>query len=402
MAVSIPALINPKLLEWAREQAGYTIEEVAKILKRPLEQLRAWENGDKQPSVRQAEKLAKKYHCSYSIFSLQEPPKVIPLATEYRRLQGIKPGEESPGLRFALRGMIYRRRIALNLMEELGDSPKEFSLSAKLKENSEDLAIRICKLLNISVEKQFSWKNNSEAWKEWRSAIEATGVLVLLFSNVEHEEVRGVSLFHPSLPVIGINNHEIPSSRPFTLLHEFVHILLKNGMEEKPALEEKRSELEWIEVERFAEKVVGAILIPQNALQNEQSIQIRRPSDEWSIKDIQRLANKYKVTPLAFATRLLFLSFMSPLSYRRWKDNWNEYLTKNPPKDKGGFGTPAQKALNRNGNTLTSLVIDALTLERITPVDASQYLKLNYPYVEELRMFYALGRPLSSHSVESA
>jgi Zn-dependent peptidase ImmA (M78 family) len=401
MAKSIPALVNKEMLKWARVHAGYnTIKEASAKTKFLEKNLTAWENGEKNPSLRQTEKLAKIYHCSFSIFSLKQPPAVTPLAKEYRRLPGVKPGSESPELRFALRDMIYRRRIALNLMDELGDSPEAFSLSAKLTENPEEFAGRIRKLLGITEEKQFRWKNNSEAWKDWRNAIETVGVLVLLFSEVENEEIRGVSLFHPNLPVIGINSHEISSSRPFTLLHEFVHILLAKGKEEKPASEENRSEPEWNEIERFSEQVTGAVLIPKDTVKKEQLLLNHSVSSEWSIKEIQRLANKYKVTPLAFTTRLLVLNLMSPLSYHRWKDNWNEYLTQNPPKDKGGFATPAQKALNRNGNILTSLVIDALSFERITPVDASQYLKLNYPHVEELRMFFAFGRPL--HSLESS
>lgn len=400
MAVSIPALVNPKLLAWAREQAGYTLETAVEKLKLPLQKLRAWEEGKKQPSVRQAENLAKKYHCSFSLFSLQESPQVTPLATEYRRLPGVKPGEETPELRFALRDMIYRRKVALNLIEELGEPQKDFSLSAKLQENPESIASRIREVLNVSLDMQFDWKSESQAWKGWRSAIEEIGSLVLLFNGVELEEVRGVSVFHQKLPVIGINNKE-RSSRTFTLLHEFVHILLKEGMDEQSAMEEKRSEKEWNEVERFAERVTGAVLMPVNALRTEQLIQARRPSDKWTIEEIQRFAKKYKVTPLAFATRLLVEGLMSPVSYRDWKDKWNEFIDQHPPKKGGGFTTHAEKALNRNGNTFTTLVIEALTLERITPVDASRYLKVGYPHIEDLRMFFAYGRPLTFRHSEA-
>ncbi len=400
MAVSIPALVNHKMLVWAREHAGYKLETAGEKLKLPPEKLRAWEEGKKQPSVRQAENLAKKYHCSFSLFSLQEPPQVTPLATEYRRLPGVKVGEETPELRFALRDIIYRRKVALNLIEELGEPQKDFSLSAKLRENPEDLASRIRKILNVSLDTQFGWKSESQSWKGWRSAIEEIGILVLLFTDVELEEIRGVSVFHQKLPVIGINNKE-RSSRTFTLLHEFVHILLKQGLDEQPAMEEKRSVKEWNEVERFAENVAGAMLMPVNALRTEQLIQSRRPSDSWTIQEIQRFAKKYKVTPLAFATRLLVLGLMSPISYRDWKDQWNEFLDEHPQKNGGGFATHAEKALNRNGNTFTTLVIEALALERITPVDASRYLKVGYPHIEDLRMFFAYGRPLTFSSSEA-
>ncbi|OGU55081.1 MAG: hypothetical protein A2V66_13750, partial [Ignavibacteria bacterium RBG_13_36_8] len=323
MARSIPAVINKDMLSWVRKHAGYdTIEEAALKTKLTVAKLLAWESGDKQPSIRQVEKLAKDYHCSYSMFSLKQPPEVTPLAKEYRRLPGVKPGSESPELRIALRDMIYRRRVALNLMNELGESWNEFSFSAKLNENPEELALRIRSFLGITNQIQFSWKNNSDAWKDWRNAIESVGVLVLLFSDVEPEEVRGVSLFHTLLPVIGINNHEISASRPFTLIHEFVHILLANGLEEKPAIDEKRPENEWNKVERFAEQVTGAVLIPKEAVANEQLISCRQSSSEWSISEVWKLARRYKVTPSAFATRLLVLNLVTPTAYRKWKDSW--------------------------------------------------------------------------------
>lgn len=400
MAKSIPALINPKLLAWARKQAGFSREEAASKMKRDVEELRAWEQDELQPTLRQAEKLAKVYHCSYSVFTLQQPPKTVTLATQYRRLPGVKPGEESPELRVALRNMLYHRRVALNLLEELGETPEAFSLSARLSENAETVAARIRSTLNVSLETQFAWRDDSQAWKGWRSAIEATGALVFLFADVNPEEVRGVSLFHPSLPVIGINNHEVRSSRPFTLLHEFVHILLSTGAQEKPALEEKRPEREWNEVERFAERVTGAVLMPTRAISEEPLVQSRRPSDDWSVAEIQKLARRYKVTPLAFATRLLVLGRMSPSTYRRWKDEWNVFLKEHPPKDGGGIATPAEKALNRNGTAFTTLVLEALTLERITPVDASRYLNLNYPHIEDLRLHFAFGRPLRQRQRE--
>lgn len=400
MAKSIPALVNPKLLAWAREQAGFSVQEVSLKVKRDVEELRAWEQGEQQPTLRQAEKLAKVYHCSYSIFTLQQPPRTAPLATEYRRLPGVKSGEESPELRVALRDMLYHRRVALNLIEELGETQEAFSLNARLSEDVEAVAARIRKALNVSLETQFEWTNDSQAWKGWRSAIEAKSLLVLLFGDVDAEEVRGVSLFHPTLPVIGINNHEVRASRPFTLLHEFVHILLSKGAEEKPALEEKRPEQEWTEVERYAERVAGAVLMPARAINNEPLVQGRRPSDDWSVSEIQKLARRYKVTPLAFATRLLVLGRMSPSTYRRWKDSWTKFLKDHPPKVGGGIATPAEKALNRNGAAFTTLVLEALTLERITPVDASRYLNLNYPHIEDLRLHFAFGRPLRQRQEE--
>ena len=120
MAASVPALVNPSLLTWAREQSGYSPGPVAKRLNVKPERLLAWERGELKPTVRQAQALARFYHRPFGLFFLPQPPVLPPLAAEYRRLPGVTPGVESPDLRVALRGMSLRRDVALELLEEMG------------------------------------------------------------------------------------------------------------------------------------------------------------------------------------------------------------------------------------------------------------------------------------------
>jgi len=95
MATSTPALVNPTLLAWAREQSGYAPEPVAKRLSVKVDRFLAWERGDRKPTVRQVEALAKVYHRPFGLFFLPQPPELPPLAAEYRRLPGVTPGVES-------------------------------------------------------------------------------------------------------------------------------------------------------------------------------------------------------------------------------------------------------------------------------------------------------------------
>lgn len=117
MAAPVPALVNPPLLVWAREESGYEPEWVAKKLSVKPERLLAWEQGERKPTVRQAQDLAKLYHRPFGVFFLPQPPVLPPLAGEYRRLPGIEPGVESPELRLAVRVMSQRREITMGLLE---------------------------------------------------------------------------------------------------------------------------------------------------------------------------------------------------------------------------------------------------------------------------------------------
>src|SRR5579862_7232876 len=98
MPATLTALVNPPLLVWARKESGYAVEPVANRLNVKPERLLAWEQGESKPTVRQAQALAKFYHRPFGTFFLPQPPSLPPLAAEYRRLPGVRPGVESPEL----------------------------------------------------------------------------------------------------------------------------------------------------------------------------------------------------------------------------------------------------------------------------------------------------------------
>ena len=109
MPASIPALVTPAVLKWARKESGYDPERAAKQAGVPPEKLLAWEEEETEakPTLRQAQALAKFYHRPLGVFFLPQPPSLPPLAAEYRRLPGIEPGAESPELRTGETGTFY-------------------------------------------------------------------------------------------------------------------------------------------------------------------------------------------------------------------------------------------------------------------------------------------------------
>ena len=63
-----------------------------------------------------------------------------------------------------------------------------------------------------------------------------------------------------------ILRQQAPGARIFSLLHEVVHIALALGQEERVALRETRNDVEWEDVERFAEEAASEAIIPGEAL----------------------------------------------------------------------------------------------------------------------------------------
>jgi Zn-dependent peptidase ImmA (M78 family) len=380
MPTALPVPINHTVLEWARKESGYPVERVADRLQVKAERVEAWERGERPPTLRQVQELARFLHRPLNVFFLPSPPQVAPLASEYRRLAGVKPGHESPQLRLAVRQMINRRETALALMEELGEPISTFSLQAHLNENPQAVGERLRKVLGINVEMQIAWRDEWQTWREWRAAVEQTGVFVFQFPKVELAEARGLSLLRFPLPVVGVNSKEQPEPKSYTLLHEVIHLMLAAGHEEVPALREQRSGEEWEALERFTEAAASHALIPEDALRA--SVPVRAQS--WDLDVVRRIAKRFRVSPLAMATRLRASGYMSWPQYNAWKARWSEYVATLPPRS-GGFSHPVDIALTRTGKPYVQLVLEALAANRITSVDASRHLGLKFEHFEKLK-----------------
>lgn len=383
MATPTTVPINPPLLAWALAESGYPLDRVAKGISVKEDRIKEWLEATRQPTMRQVENLARFFQRPFSIFFLPTPPKLTPLAAEYRRLPKVTPGAESPELRLALRRMLLRRETGLELMDELGETPTSFALAAHQHEAAEVVAARLREALGFTVAAQLAMPDASRAWNAWRDAAERLGLLVFQFSKVPLDEARGVALLRAPMPVVGINSKEIPEAKAYTLLHEVVHLMLANANEETAAINERRTEQQWQEVERFAEQVASMTLVPEAALRDT----IRTLGLEqgpWNFENIRKLARRFRITPSATATRLVSAGLMSWPQYNAWRKAWDEYVATLPPR-RGGPVSQAQKAVGRNGRPFTTLVLGALAANRITSVDAARYLDLKYHHFEELR-----------------
>lgn len=377
MLVSQPPIPNPRIIEWAIQQSGYAHERVAKRLNVKPEQVMAWEQGT-TPTVRQLKNLAAMVRRPLTLFYQSDLPQEKPLAAEYRRLPGVTPGAESPEFRRSVRDMLARREWAMDLMEELGHNLPEFSLAAHMIEDPREVGRRLRSHIGLTDQDQAGWRDKWQAWREWRTAIEELGVLVFMFPDVSLDESRGVALFRMPLPVVGVNTKEFAESRAYTALHEVVHLMLANGKEEAPASQETRNASQFEEVERFAEIAASYTLVSEEAFAL--AVGVAPPSD---VPGMQQLAARFRMTPLAAATRLRESGWINWDEYNAWKGDWKAYVS-SLPKAKG-FARPEQKTLGRGGAMFAQLVFEALDANRITMADATRALNLRTEHFDKLR-----------------
>ena len=77
--------VNPQMLIWAREDAGYEIEDLPKY----LEKVSKWESGEDRPTWNELRKLSNKYKRPSVFFLRSKPPEdEEDDLTDYRTIHG--------------------------------------------------------------------------------------------------------------------------------------------------------------------------------------------------------------------------------------------------------------------------------------------------------------------------
>jgi transcriptional regulator with XRE-family HTH domain len=79
------ALVTPSIMKWARERARLSTKQAAERIGQPVEEIEAWEKGEKYPSTAQARKASEAYKRSLAVFYLAEPPTDFDTIKDFRQ-----------------------------------------------------------------------------------------------------------------------------------------------------------------------------------------------------------------------------------------------------------------------------------------------------------------------------
>lgn len=219
---------NPRVLAWARERSGLTLEEAAAALKRPLSVLQDWESGAADPTWNQLESLARLFHRPVALFFFPEPPEERDAESEFRSLSNLRPGELHPDTRLAVReGRAWQQ----SLRELAGAAnPSERFILGDIRPvpgtGIERLAVRVREHLGVPLQEQQRWPTTAQAFRNWRTAVEDAGIFVFKRS-FNQDDVSGFCLHDAQFPIIVINNSTAHSRQSFTLFHELAHLLFR-------------------------------------------------------------------------------------------------------------------------------------------------------------------------------
>lgn len=359
--------VNPAMIKWVREDAGYSLEELPDY----LADAEKWENGEKTPTWADLRKLAKKYKRPSFFYFLQKPPKKEKDLIEFRADEKIE--DYSPNLRLEMRKAKFRRNAFLRIYEDMGVKIPTFNQFVLPTSNVHDLATHIRKYLYVDFETQKSWlikDNGNKSYdhnnflNHWKEICFDLGILVFEMENVPESEVSGCSIYYDVCPIILLNGKNTPNRRIFTLMHELAH--LTQGVSAICDVDKHNIK------ETFCNKVATEVLIPTNTLDKKKLFYKNGNLNLSNVYGVSKQTIVYKLNSLNIISDELKEEYISQLEE---KNRFDKIKKEERNKDKEYYPmAPERKKKKFDGEPYTKLVLQAFENNIITAPKAVRYL----------------------------
>jgi len=388
---SIEVEVNPTVLKWARESAGINEEEVAKRLgeREDINIVLGLEVGDKVPTLTQLKELAGLYKRPLGAFLLAEPPKEPPMPKDFRMLPF---GEEVPFTKktyFAVRKARWLRDKALEIADELGLKAEPIINSINIDEDPEKIAVIERERSGIPITAQKQWKDDYEAFSNWRSKLAKVNIL-LFQMQIPAEEMSGFSIIGNRYPVIAVTTSDHIRRRIFSIFHEYAHVLLGISGICIPKGTYPSGDTHSREIENFCDRFAESFLIPETEFLKDDKVQRLITNEELPDVIINNLVNDYKVSKYVILYRLLHTAL---ITRRQFTEKFEAWQTETPEKPKGRRGVSRpERCVKYIGPFFTSMVLDAQSKGIITLSDVTDYLSIRPTEISKVEALLAGAR----------
>jgi Zn-dependent peptidase ImmA (M78 family) len=317
---SIP--VNNDILKWARETSGLSIAEVARKLKKTINDIENWEQGISSPTYPQLERLAYEiYMRPVAIFFFSAIPQESSPRAEFRTLPEEVVDTMPPEIiKVYKRAKVYQLNLKeLENQNEVKPSRLLDNFNLTKDSNILDLTKLIRNFLDIDFKTQISWKDKDEAINKWRNTLITCGIYIFK-DAFRNNQFSGFSLYDENHSVIIINNSMPKTRQIFTIFHEIAHLLFKAGGVD--VIEESffnRLQSDYYTIEQICNRFAGEFLLPVAEFKN------NRP--DFNEENLAKMADIYKVSREVILRKYLDSDLISSEMYKEYTKKWlKEYL----------------------------------------------------------------------------
>ena len=326
-------MLEPVVLRWARERAGYGLETLASKVGVKPDRVIEWERSG-NISISQADRLARHTHTPVGFLYLPQPPEDNLPIPDFRAAGDVRPARPSPDLLETVHLMARRQAWMRDELIEDGADPLPFVGCCRADSTPGEAAGAMREHLEMPTDwgsRQGSW---TEALRHLRNRIEERGVLVAFNGIVgnntrrklDRREFQGFALIDHYAPLIFVNGADFKAAQMFTLAHELSHIFV--GAAGVSHLDVGESQ--YNDTERFCNSTAAEFLVSEEEL-----------TAFWGRVDtladsLQAIAKRFKVSVLVAARRALHLRLIDRKEFREFYESYRQQAAHTPDETTGG------------------------------------------------------------------
>jgi Zn-dependent peptidase ImmA (M78 family) len=370
--------ITPALLTWARERAGFSVEEASATFKK----IDAWERGEAFPTYPQLEQLADKFKLPIAVFFFPEPPELPPIRESFRTLPDVTFAQLPSRIQHLLR---KAKALQLNLAELYNEQNpsthriiEDLAFATNVNVNAMADAVRA--YLGLPLEEQFAFENTDEALKAWRRVLFNAGIFVFK-DAFRVPDFSGFCLYDDLFPLIYINNTSAKTRQIFTLAHELAHLLFHTSGIDKPSndyLPDLPPDTRQFEI--LCNRFAAALLVPDQALT--EVLGAQEPSEATATT----IAERFSVSREVIFRKFLDRNLIDEATYRAAAARWAE---QGGERESGG--NPYWTKIAYLGREYISRALSEYQRNRITEQQLANYLDWKPRYLATLQDYFYRG-----------
>lgn len=385
--------INPVVLKWCREQTGYSISEVVEKINisdtkatskkeavSAVQKLEKWENGKDVPSYTVLQKLASFYKRPLLTFFMPNPPVVQNKLVDFRTLDSLPHGKDSPEFAKLKRQIFYLQESLSDLQKNDNASRLDFINSVSVNTNIFQFVQNIRQRLSFSYDEQRAYKKDEVLFSVLREKIEDLGVYVVIrgsFEKIPLDEFRGIAITDEYAPLILINGRDSVVARTFSMLHELAHIFL--GVSSESNYQQIRDPKE-----AFCNKFAAEFMMPTEEVNRIFPNRIEETSAFVIMDTLSLEAKKHNVSMMTLLYRLSDVGKISSAMVRQIENTIKSRVKEKRETQEGG---PDRNKIDKLylGDKVISTVLNARDAGTISDSSASALLNVKEYRFDRIR-----------------